>query len=121
MWRSKNESGSAPIEFVLLVLPVMAVTFLTWNLIVGSYLKLVMTDSVIEGARTAALADQSLVDGKSRVFDLVTRATMGLAKPIVVANSYLDSFGNRVVSISANLQGPMRIEVTSIAMAEIQN
>mgnify|MGYP000676878098 CR=1 FL=1 len=120
MWPFKNEAGSAPVEFVLVVLPIFSVTLLTWSLITGGYLKLVLTDSVIEGARTAALADQGIREGKLRVVELTSKATMGLIQPLVSGNWQVDAFGNRIVSISASIQSPFRLGVTSSAFAETQ-
>jgi hypothetical protein len=98
----------------------MSVTFLTWNLIVASYLKLVLTDSVIEGSRTAALADQGIQAGKQRVIELTSRASAGLVTPIVSGGWQTDDAGNRIASISAAVYTPFQIEVTSYALAETQ-
>lgn len=114
----RNQRGSAPIQFILLLLPTLAIPWLTWNLVIAGYLKLTLTDAAIEGARFAALADQSLESGKLRALQLINLATRGLAAANVIANESASTSGQRIVQIQIETYLPIRVQARAVAIAE---
>jgi hypothetical protein len=61
-------------DFVLVAFPMLAIFVATISITLGSYARIVLLDSTIEGARYAALADQDLVSGIAKTKKLVAAA-----------------------------------------------
>ena len=74
--------GSAALEFVLVIVPFLLSATGVIGVFSAAYAVNVLRDGAIEGARFAALADQSTIDGCERSRELVTKAlkiTSGLS------------------------------------------
>jgi len=56
VWSASRQEGSAVTDFVLVAFPMLAIFVATISITLGSYARLVLLDSTIEGARFAALA-----------------------------------------------------------------
>jgi Flp pilus assembly protein TadG len=76
VWLVSKERGSAVADFVLVVFPMLAIFVGTVTIGMASYARTVILDATIEGARFAALADQSLAAGTQKTRELV-QATLG--------------------------------------------
>jgi hypothetical protein len=100
----------------------LAIFVATTSITFGSYARLVLLDSTIEGARYAALADQELASGIAKTKQLVT-ASLGPGIRVDVSGS-LFSIGNvesvRLVStLGLSLfPGSNLLSVSSVATRE---
>ena len=74
MWSASRQDGSAVTDFVLVAFPMLAIFVATVSITLGSYARLVLLDSTIEGARFAALADQDITAGIAKTKQLVATA-----------------------------------------------
>jgi len=74
VWSVSRSDGSAVTDFVLVAFPMLAIFVATISITLGSYARIVLLDSTIEGARYAALADQDLVSGIAKTKKLVAAA-----------------------------------------------
>jgi len=74
VWSASRSDGSAVTEFVLVAFPMLAIFVATISIALGSYARVVLLDSTIEGARYAALADQDLASGIAKTKKLVAAA-----------------------------------------------
>jgi hypothetical protein len=74
VWSVSNSDGSAVTDFVLVAFPMLAIFLATTSITFGSYARVVLLDSTIEGARYAALADQDIASGIAKTKQLVTAA-----------------------------------------------
>jgi len=70
--RWRNESGSAPAEFVMVGALLTVLTLAVIQLALALFVRNTMLDSAAEGARIAALAGNGLADGRQRTRDLIT-------------------------------------------------
>ena len=70
---SGSERGSAPVEFVLVGLLLVALVFSVIQVVFVAHLRSVAIDSAIAGAASAALADTSDADGVERTSGLLER------------------------------------------------
>lgn len=87
MWLVSKDRGSAVADFVLVAFPMLALFVGTVTISFASYARTVILDATIEGARFAALADQSLAAGTQKTRELV-QASLGSAITVdVVASS----------------------------------
>jgi Flp pilus assembly protein TadG len=87
VWLVSKDKGSAVADFVLVAFPMLALFVGTVTISFASYARTVILDATIEGARFAALADQSLAAGTQKTRELV-RASLGSAITVdVVASS----------------------------------
>lgn len=75
-----NQRGSAVVDFVLVSFPMLLMFVSTVTLTLFSYAKTVVLDATVEGARFAALADQSAGDGASKVIELVQQSIGSLLR-----------------------------------------
>ena len=122
MWSASRSDGSAVTDFVLATFPMLAIFVATTSITFGSYARLVLLDSTIEGARYAALADQELASGIAKTKQLVT-ASLGPGIRVDVSGS-LFSIGNvesvRLVStLGLRLfPGSNLLSVSSVATRE---
>jgi Flp pilus assembly protein TadG len=101
-----DESGSSPVEFVLvgMLLTLLTLGVLQFGLTV--YVRNVVHDAAVEGAYHAALADTSARDGVARTREIVTR-TVGAeyASDVTVAES--GDLGNATVRITVHSMLPL--------------
>jgi len=74
VWSASRSDGSAATDFVLTAFPMLAIFVATISITLGSYARLVLLDSTIEGARYAALADQELSSGIAKTRQLIIAA-----------------------------------------------
>lgn len=74
MWSAFKADGSAVTDFVLVAFPMLAIFVATTSITFGSYARVVLLDSTIEGARYAALADQDITSGIAKTKQLVAAA-----------------------------------------------
>ena len=86
MWSASKADGSAVTDFVLVAFPMLAIFVATTSIALGSYARIVLLDSTIEGARYAALADQDIATGIARTKKLVA-AGLGPAISVDVAGT----------------------------------
>ena len=121
----ENDTGSSPVEFVLVgtLLTVLTLAVLQFGLAV--YVRNVVHDAAVEGAYHAALADTSLDDGAARTRDIVTR-TVGAEYAADIEVSETTSLGHPAVEVHVaailplvGLLGmPRTMEVTAHAPIE---
>jgi hypothetical protein len=103
-----------------MIVPVLAIPWLTWNLVAAGYLKLVLTDAAIEGARYAALADQTPETARARALRLVTQATGGLATANAASSRFIDATGVATFEMQLMSIQPFQILAKARAVAERQ-
>jgi hypothetical protein len=122
VWSPSRSDGSAVTDFVLAAFPMLAIFVATTSITFGSYARLVLLDSTIEGARYAALADQELSSGIAKTKQLVS-AALGPGIRVDVSGS-LFSIGNvesvRLVSTLrlSLFPGTNLLNVSSVATRE---
>lgn len=87
MWLVSNQRGSAVTDFVLVAFPLLTIFSMTISISLGSYAKIVLLDATIEGARYAALADQSIADGIMRTKRIVADSLSPALEVLVDATS----------------------------------
>lgn len=122
MWSASRQEGSAVADFVLVAFPMLAIFVATITITLGSYARLVLLDSTIEGARFAALADQDIDSGIAKTRQLVAAALgPGLSVSVVGSLSKLGSVESvRLVStLGFNLiSGSNFLTASSVATRE---
>ncbi len=122
MWSASRQEGSAVADFVLVAFPMLAIFVATISITLGSYARLVLLDSTIEGARFAALADQDIDSGIAKTRQLVAAALgPGLSVSVVGSLSKLGSVESvRLVStLGFNLlSGSNFLTASSVATRE---
>ncbi|MFG6502487.1 TadE/TadG family type IV pilus assembly protein [Microbacterium sp. P05] len=69
-----DDTGSSPVEFVLVGGLLTLLTFAVLQLALAIYVRNVVHDAAVEGAFHAALADTSLEEGVARTREMVGRA-----------------------------------------------
>lgn len=106
MRRLRDERGSAPAEFAmvggLLVLLLLAVMQFTLVLLVRNTVQ----DAAAQGARVAAFADGTLVDGETRTRELLV-ASLGARYAQRVSARYVLDDGIRVVEVRVDSPLPV--------------
>ena len=122
MWSASRQEGSAVADFVLVAFPMLAIFVATVTITLGSYARLVLLDSTIEGARFAALADQDIDSGIAKTRQLVAAALgPGLSVSVVGSVSKLGTVESvRLVStLGFNLlSGSNFLTASSVATRE---
>ena len=122
MWSASSSDGSAVTDFVLVAFPMLAIFVATTSITFGSYARVVILDSTIEGARYAALADQNVASGIAKTKQLVA-AALGPGVSVDVSGN-LYSIGNvESVKLVATLgltffSGSKLMSVSSVATRE---
>ena len=122
MWSASNSDGSAVTDFVLVAFPMLAIFVATTSITFGSYARVVLLDSTIEGARYAALADQDIASGIAKTKQLVA-AALGQGVRVDVSGSF-SRIGNvesvRLVSslVLSHFSGSNLLNVSSVATRE---
>jgi hypothetical protein len=122
VWSASKADGSAVTDFVLVAFPMLAIFVATTSITLGSYARVVLLDSTIEGARYAALADQDIASGIAKTKQLVA-AALGPAVIVDVSGSRYrigDIESVRLVStLGLNLlPGRTLMKVSSVATRE---
>jgi Flp pilus assembly protein TadG len=117
---TRNENGSAVVEFVMMAIPVVLVPIVTISITLNAYLRLVLTDAAVEGARVAALADQTLIDGANRSKEIIRSALGRDLQPRVEVRAHRNSEGVSLISLMVQVDNPIPVAVTSHALGEIQ-
>ena len=72
--RWRDDSGSAPVEFVLVGVLLTALTLGVLQLALGMHIRNTVLDAAAEGARFGALADNVPADAGPRTAELITTA-----------------------------------------------
>ncbi|WP_419819234.1 TadE/TadG family type IV pilus assembly protein [Glaciibacter flavus] len=120
-----DERGSAVVEFSLVSVVLVALVLAVLQLALALHIRNTVLDAAAEGARYAALADNSLDDGVQRTRDLITTA-LGPAYASDVSAEYATYAGLPSTEVRvrsplplAGLLGPDRaLEVTGHAARE---
>jgi hypothetical protein len=119
--------GSAALEFVLVIVPFLLSATSVIGVFSAAYAVNVLRDGAIEGARFAALADQSTIDGCERSRELITKAlkiTSGLSvwcEPVEFSsNSYEKVSVQLTVPLLGLFPGQTILKAQSSAPREIQ-
>jgi Flp pilus assembly protein TadG len=99
------ERGSAPVEFVLVGVLLIAVALTVLQIAFVAHIRAVAVDSAIAGAAHAALADTVDSEGVDRATELVTS---GIAASLVRSVSVTsdESSGEAIASITIRLAVP---------------
>ena len=121
----RPDRGSAPVEFVLVSVLLVAVTLSVLQIAFVAHIRSIAIDSAIAGAAHAALADTSDADGVARTEELIGR---GIARDLVQGVTVRSALvGDRdVVVVTASLAIPVigpwlpvaNVEVTGRAFRE---
>jgi Flp pilus assembly protein TadG len=102
----RRDRGSAPVEFVLVSVLLVAVTLAVLQISFVAHIRSSAIDSAIAGAAHAALADTTDTDGVVRTEDLIGRGiARGLVQGVSVNSARVG--GREVVVVSANLAIPI--------------
>lgn len=120
-----DESGSAPVEFVLVGLLLTVLTLGVLQLAVLVYVRNVVHDAAVEGAYHGALADTQPADGAARTARLIDTAIGGALAAEVSAVATAGAAGPQIeVTVTATLPligflgVPAGMEVTAHAPRE---
>ncbi|HEY5222934.1 MAG TPA: TadE family protein [Microbacteriaceae bacterium] len=103
-WR--NEDGSAIAEFVMVVGLLTVLTLSVIQLGLALLIRNTALDAAAEGARFAALADNSLTDGRARTHDLIVTA-LGDGYARDVRAVYGDYRGQQAVTVTVRAPLPL--------------
>jgi hypothetical protein len=122
VWLVSRDRGSAVADFVLVAFPMLALFIGTVTISFASYARTVILDATIEGARFAALADQSLAAGTQKTRELV-QASLGSAitLDVVASSSRLGQLESIRIEASAAFEfapGAKILTVSSVATRE---
>ena len=102
MQPSKQEVGSAAVDFILTVIPLTLLFISVTSISASSYVLGVIRDSAVEGARFSALADQSSAMGCLKARSLLSQVLVGNLNPLISC---------RLVKINSKNFEAVRIEV----------
>lgn len=124
MWLVSNQRGSAVSDFVLVVVPLLAIFSATVSITLGSYARIVLLDATIEGARFSGLADQNISAGIARTKQLVA-ASLGNGAVVEVVGSAIKVGEVEVVRLVSSLAisilpGTKFLSVSSVATREVE-
>jgi len=112
------ERGSAPVEFVLVGVLLVAVALTVLQIAFIAHIRAVAIDSAIAGAAHAGLADTADSEGVDRAIELVTS---GIAASLVrsVSISSGEAAGRAIASVTIRLAVPAIGPWLSIAETEV--
>lgn len=99
---SNQDSGSAAVDFILTAIPLTLMFIAAISISTSSYVLSVIRDSAVEGARFAALADQSSLAGCQK--------SLSLMQPVLVS-SLNPQVECKLVEINGQSYERVRIEV----------
>jgi len=122
VWSASSSDGSAVTDFVLVAFPMLAIFVATTSITFGSYARVVLLDSTIEGARYAALADQNVASGISKTKQLVS-AALGPGVSVDVSGNLYNIGNVESVKLVSTLgltffSGSKLMSVSSVATRE---
>lgn len=122
MWSASSSDGSAVTDFVLVAFPMLAIFVATTSITFGSYARVVLLDSTIEGARYAALADQNVASGIAKTKQLVA-AALGPGVSVDVSGNFYNIGNVESVKLVSTLgltffSGSKLLSVSSVATRE---
>ena len=122
MWSASSSDGSAVTDFVLVAFPMLAIFVATTSITFGSYARVVLLDSTIEGARYVALADQNVASGISKTKQLVS-AALGPGVSVDVSGNLYNIGNVESVKLVSTLgltffSGSKLLSVSSVATRE---
>jgi hypothetical protein len=100
-----SQSGSAVVEFILVSVPLLMLSFAVLSVGLTNFTMAVLRDSAIEGARYAALADQSSGAGCKRALELSGKAIGRFATLQVSCDSSFAGYESVRLSAQINLLG----------------
>src|SRR6476469_3290664 len=106
-WRAlRDDTGDANVEFVLVgaLLTVLTLTIIQLGLVL--FIRNTALDAAAEGARFAALADNSLGDGVQRARDLIT-AALGAGYARDIRATYADHLGASAAVVTVHAPLPL--------------
>jgi hypothetical protein len=104
--RPADDQGSAPAEFVMVVSLLLVLTFGVLQLALSLVVRNTVLDAAAEGARVAALADNTLDDGTVRTRQLISTA-VGAAYARHVEAGYGDYLGEPAVIVTVRAPLPI--------------
>jgi hypothetical protein len=112
------ERGSAPVEFVLVGVLLVAVALTVLQIAFIAHIRALAIDSAIAGAAHAGLADTADSEGVDRAIELVTS---GIAASLVrsVSISSGEAAGRAIASVTIRLAVPAIGPWLSIAETEV--
>jgi Flp pilus assembly protein TadG len=102
----RDETGDATVDFVLIGALLTVLTLAVIQLGLALLIRNTVLDAAAEGARYAALADNSLPDGAERTRDLIT-AAIGSGYATDIRASYQDRFGIPAVTVTVRAPLPL--------------
>lgn len=115
-----SETGSATSEFVLVALPMLSIFLASFAIVLSGYVKTVILDATIEGARYAALADQDLAAGALRARQLISSA-LGAGWQVEISGSYTKLTNPAELELTTKTQLPFGLAplvISSRALSE---
>lgn len=122
---SRKESGSAVLDFVLVAAPMLLITLGVITFCVATYSLGVIRDTAVEGARFAALADQSSSSGCIRAQSLLAKAIVPSIPRSVTCSALIEEgIEYERVEISVRMPvlglvaGPRQLSAESMAPRE---
>ena len=101
-----DDTGSAPVEFVLVGVLLTALTLAVLQLGIGLYVRNVVHDAAVEGAHRAALADTTLGEGAARTREIVSR-TVGAEYAADVDVTQTSHLGHPAVAVTVRATLPL--------------
>lgn len=123
--RFRDDSGSAPAEFVMVSALLTLLTLAVIQLGLALLVRNTLVDAAVEGARFGALADNTPGDGVARTEDLISTA-LGAQYAHDVSASTGDYLGQPAVIVTVRaplpfigLIGPAALEVQGHAAVEV--
>jgi Flp pilus assembly protein TadG len=100
-----SQSGSAVVEFILVSVPLLMLSLAVLSVGITNFTMAVLRDSAIEGARYAALADQSSEAGCRRALELSRQAIGKFATLQAGCDSSVAGYESVRLSAQINLLG----------------
>lgn len=104
--RLRGDDGSAAAEFVMVAALLTVLTLSVIQLGLALFVRNTVLDAAAEGARFAALADNSLADGSARTHDLIV-AAIGENYARDISGRYGDYLGASAVTMSVRTPLPI--------------
>lgn len=115
MLTSSKEAGSAAVEFILSAIPLTLIFISVVSVSASSYVLGIIRDTAVEGARFAALADQSSNTGCKKTQALIHQVLVADLNPVITCNLVqVDSVNFEKVKIQIALpfqNAPLGLEV----------
>lgn len=118
-----SQSGSAVVEFVLVSVPMLMLSLTVVSVGITNFSMAVLRDSAIEGARYAALADQSSPAGCLRALELSRPAIGRFATLQAACSATSEGYESVRLSAQINLLGIItrQSELVAVSRAPREN